>query len=57
MIHMLISDLNKVEKTAKIHKEILPECIYNPITAMGFSTMFTFQLDKTKVNIAGTPLL
>ena len=21
---------------------------YNPITAMGFSAMFTFQLDKTK---------
>ena len=26
----------------------LPERIYNPITAMGFSAMFTFQLDNTK---------
>ena len=25
-----------------------PEHIYNPITAMGFSAMFTFQLDNTK---------
>jgi hypothetical protein len=24
------------------------ECIYNPITAMGFSAMFTFQLDNIK---------
>jgi hypothetical protein len=29
-------------------KEFLPERIYNPITAMGFSAMFTFQLDNTK---------
>ena len=27
---------------------ILPVHIYNPITVMGFSTMFTFQLDNTK---------
>ena len=27
---------------------IVPECIYNPITAIGFSAMFTFQLDNTK---------
>ena len=26
----------------------VPERIYNPITAMGFSAMFTFQLDNTK---------
>jgi hypothetical protein len=26
----------------------LPERIYNPITAMGFSAMFTFKLDNTK---------
>ena len=26
----------------------LPERIYNPIMAMGFSAMFTFQLDNTK---------
>jgi hypothetical protein len=26
----------------------LPERIYNPITSMGFSAMFTFQLDNTK---------
>ena len=29
-------------------KDLLPECVYNPITAMGFSAMFTFQLDNTK---------
>ena len=28
--------------------ESMPECIYNPIMAMGFSAMFTFQLDNTK---------
>ena len=32
----------------------MPECIYNPITAIGVLAMFTFQLDNT--NIAGTPL-
>ena len=26
----------------------MPERIYNPITAMGFSAMFTFQLDKLR---------
>ena len=26
----------------------VPKRIYNPITAMGFSAMFTFQLDNTK---------
>ena len=26
----------------------MPERIYNPITAMGFLAMFTFQLDSTK---------
>ena len=26
----------------------MPERIYNPITAMGFSVMFTFQLDNTR---------
>ena len=29
-------------------KVIMTERIYNPITAMGFSAMFTFQLDNTK---------
>ena len=29
-------------------KITLPERIYNPITAMGFSKMFNFQLDNTK---------
>ena len=24
-----------------------PKCIFNPIMAMGFSAMFTFQLDNT----------
>ena len=31
-----------------------PERIYNSITTMGFSAMFTFHLDNT--NNAGTPL-
>ena len=26
----------------------MPECIYNPITTMGFSAMFTFQLDTLR---------
>ena len=29
-------------------KRTMPERIYNPITAMGFSATFTFQLDNTK---------
>ena len=29
-------------------ERILPEHIYNPIMAMGFSAMFTFHLDNTK---------
>ena len=29
-------------------EETLPERIYNPIMPMGFSAMFTFQLDNTK---------
>ena len=29
-------------------EEARPERIHNPITEMGFPTMFTFQLDKTK---------
>ena len=33
---------------ADISWESMPERIYNPITAMGFSAMFTFQLDNTK---------
>ena len=32
----------------KKKKMLGPECIYNPIMAMGFSAMFTFQLDNTK---------
>ena len=33
-----------------VHGGILknPERIYNPITAMGFSAMFTYQQDNTK---------
>ena len=31
----------------QIHNPV-PECICNPITAMGFFAMFTFQLDNTK---------
>ena len=32
----------------KYKLDIKPERIYNPITAMGVSAMFTFQLDNTK---------
>ena len=32
----------------QIQIQVVPERIYNPITAMGFSAMFTFQLDNTK---------
>ena len=35
------TDINNGMKT-------LPERIYNPIMAMGFSAMFAFQLDNTK---------
>ena len=28
--------------------EVMLQSIYNPITAMGFLEMFTFQLDNTK---------
>ena len=35
----------------------MPECIYNPITAMGFSAMFTFQLDNTNPLLISTDFL
>ena len=31
-----------------VSEESQPQRIYNPIMAMGFSAMFTFQLDNTK---------
>ena len=31
-----------------ICRPTVPERVYNPITAMGFLAMFTFQLDNTK---------
>jgi hypothetical protein len=31
-----------------IKRDTVPEGIYNPITAMGFSAMFSFQLNNTK---------
>jgi hypothetical protein len=30
-------------------RQKLPECIYNPIVAMGFSAMFNFQLKNAKI--------
>ena len=39
---------NIVLKSNRFKKGIIPERIYNPITAIGFSAMFTFQLDNTK---------
>ena len=32
----------------KLNSSSVPERIYNPITSMGFSAMFTLQLDNTK---------
>ena len=32
----------------------LPERIYNPITAMGFLAMFTFQLDNAVMGVVDT---
>ena len=42
MIYLPQNTLSKKASKAK------PERIYNPITAMGFSAMFNFQLDNTK---------
>ncbi len=39
-------DLSQADKS--IISVSSPERIYNPITAMGFSAMFTFQLNNTK---------
>ena len=47
----LINRLIKIAKQSlrySIYIRTVPEGIYNPITAMGFSAMFTFQLDNTK---------
>ena len=40
--------MNQSQSWIGQQQQSLPECIYNPITAMGFSTMFTFRLDNTK---------
>ena len=32
----------------RLQQDTMPDCIYNSIMAMGFSAMFTFQLDNTK---------
>ena len=37
----------QLKSTNQWHK--LPERIYNPITAIGFSAMFAFQLDNSKM--------
>ena len=34
----------------------VPKCIYNPITAMEFLAMFTFQLDNTKGKLYWHPI-
>ena len=34
-------------ESTKAQERAMSERIYNPITAMGFSAMFTFQLDNT----------
>ena len=41
---------HKVFQVTKLEITVLtrPERIYNPIMAMGFLAMFTFQLDNTK---------
>ena len=40
--------LTKIDRTLPTWHGTWPKRIYNPITAMGFSGMFTFQLDNTK---------
>ena len=40
--------MNQSQSWIGQQQQSLPECIYNPITAMGFSALFTFQLDNTK---------
>ena len=63
-LHLRFHETFKVNKKEKLKKggrdlwpyfsftgcseATVPERIYNPITAMGFLVMFTFQLDNTK---------
>ena len=45
----MVSSFGTVEDIAPLLFQMsLPERIYIPIKAMGFSAMFTFQLDNTK---------
>ena len=46
--HSLHLPFTECKKHGLDAKQSLPECIYNPITAIRFSIMFTFQLDNTK---------
>ena len=36
------------KRSVTTQTKLMPKRIYNPITTMGFSKMFTFQLDNTK---------
>ena len=49
-IHYIVAHCTGLQSTYMNYGDVmsLPECIYYPITAMGFSAMFTFQLDNTK---------
>ena len=48
MFRELLQKNVDVNKKGYEGRTTLLERIYNPITAMGFSAMFTFQLDNTK---------
>ena len=43
-----IDNLKYVKECVSSEKMTMPKRIYNPITAIGFSVMFSFQLDNTK---------
>ena len=47
-VHKLRLGVNVIKFELNEFNASMPERIYNPITAMGFSAMFTFQLDNTK---------
>ena len=47
-VAMITKSLVKVCTDCLTNVVSRPQRIYNPITAIGFSAMFTFQLDNTK---------
>ena len=45
---MSASDCYMNSNTNSLFRKTVPARTYNPLTTMGFSAMFTFQLDNTK---------